>query len=559
MYEQYQFKYEQKEYINMTTTIAQKFAALGTSIINLVGTRATVNMDNLTSAGEAKIAALGGGGGVSKGSISNVLLSVNDLTTNVVTDSETGLSTVTLSGTFKGMIPNGRYADGTLKSIEATVTLTNKQVYATRTHTLYAWGADSSTRIYSDVPTLKEDSPLYTSTGENYKGDAKYVINASANTIQYTSADGSTTSTLNRYESGDLIRPNDMGDVLYVFTDANGETNTHVYTVSFSQPAGGDGDVWYDMKNNKLKKYSTSQSAWQDYSAFLIAEIQVDYQGVPAIHVEEPLQILDAGVVIDKIEEAQVPTGTVIAYMGTDVPKGFLLMDGRTLSRNTYAKLFSVIGETQGAGDGSTTFQIADMTDGRYLMGSTVAGSSVVCWESPAIYSNGTMGGSTFAVQHNTSMYQQYDVYYAFDHDSSSQAIAYHNTITVSEPDIWTVYNPTPVNITSIFFKLRALDNLAAGVNSGFIQYSNGDGNWYNVYSFSNWGMDAVAGRTSTMHFPNNIFARFWRIYLTSVTGNGRTYVGFCEITLYGLINNHQVQLDELWVSKNQNNYMIKY
>ena len=72
-----------------------------------------------------------------------------------------------------------------------------------------------------------------------------------------------------------------------------------------------------------------------------------------------------------------LPVGSVIAYMGTDVPTGYLLMDGRTLSRTTYAALFAVIGTTQGAGDGSTTFGIADMTDGRYLMGSTVAGGSV--------------------------------------------------------------------------------------------------------------------------------------------------------------------------------------
>ena len=70
------------------------------------------------------------------------------------------------------------------------------------------------------------------------------------------------------------------------------------------------------------------------------------------------------------------PVGTVIAYMGTDEPEGFLLMDGRELSRTTYAALFAVIGTSQGAGNGSTTFNIADMTDGRYLMGSTVAGSS---------------------------------------------------------------------------------------------------------------------------------------------------------------------------------------
>lgn len=72
-----------------------------------------------------------------------------------------------------------------------------------------------------------------------------------------------------------------------------------------------------------------------------------------------------------------VPVGTVIAYMGTTIPDGYLLMDGRNVSRTTYSALFNVVGTSMGAGDGSTTFTIADMTDGRYLMGSTVAGSRV--------------------------------------------------------------------------------------------------------------------------------------------------------------------------------------
>lgn len=42
---------------------------------------------------------------------------------------------------------------------------------------------------------------------------------------------------------------------------------------------------------------------------------------------------------------------------------GWLLMDGRNnLNRTTYAGLFGVVGTSMGAGDGSTTFGIADMT-----------------------------------------------------------------------------------------------------------------------------------------------------------------------------------------------------
>jgi len=40
------------------------------------------------------------------------------------------------------------------------------------------------------------------------------------------------------------------------------------------------------------------------------------------------------------------------------VPDGFLSCDGSAVSRTTYAALFSAIGETYGAGDGSTTFNL---------------------------------------------------------------------------------------------------------------------------------------------------------------------------------------------------------
>lgn len=41
-------------------------------------------------------------------------------------------------------------------------------------------------------------------------------------------------------------------------------------------------------------------------------------------------------------------------------PTGWLMCSGATISRTTFAALFAVIGETYGAGDGSTTFKIPD-------------------------------------------------------------------------------------------------------------------------------------------------------------------------------------------------------
>jgi len=55
-----------------------------------------------------------------------------------------------------------------------------------------------------------------------------------------------------------------------------------------------------------------------------------------------------------------VPPGTVMAYAASTIPEGYLLCDGSSVSRNTYANLFAAIGTTYGPGDGSTTFNLPD-------------------------------------------------------------------------------------------------------------------------------------------------------------------------------------------------------
>lgn len=58
--------------------------------------------------------------------------------------------------------------------------------------------------------------------------------------------------------------------------------------------------------------------------------------------------------------QSAAPIGSVISFAGSSAPTGWMLCAGQTLSRTTYASLFSVIGESFGAGDGSTTFRLPD-------------------------------------------------------------------------------------------------------------------------------------------------------------------------------------------------------
>jgi microcystin-dependent protein len=49
-----------------------------------------------------------------------------------------------------------------------------------------------------------------------------------------------------------------------------------------------------------------------------------------------------------------VPTGSIIQFGGSSAPSGWLLCNGQSVSRITYAALFAVIGTTYGSVDGST-------------------------------------------------------------------------------------------------------------------------------------------------------------------------------------------------------------
>lgn len=76
-----------------------------------------------------------------------------------------------------------------------------------------------------------------------------------------------------------------------------------------------------------------------------------------------------------------VPISTVLPYMGSVAPPGYLKCDGAAVSRQTYAALFSVVSTTFGSGDGMTTFnvptyaQCVALTTGGHLHGGVTTGA----------------------------------------------------------------------------------------------------------------------------------------------------------------------------------------
>ena len=61
------------------------------------------------------------------------------------------------------------------------------------------------------------------------------------------------------------------------------------------------------------------------------------------------------------LKEDPTPAGTVIPYSIATAPEGYILCNGADVSRTTHARLFGIVGETYGSGDGSTTFGLPEL------------------------------------------------------------------------------------------------------------------------------------------------------------------------------------------------------
>ncbi len=67
------------------------------------------------------------------------------------------------------------------------------------------------------------------------------------------------------------------------------------------------------------------------------------------------------------------PTGLIAAYGAAIPPTGWLVCNGAAVDRIIYAALFTVLQETWGAGDGTSTFNIPDLTNRMALGAGTIA------------------------------------------------------------------------------------------------------------------------------------------------------------------------------------------
>ena len=91
------------------------------------------------------------------------------------------------------------------------------------------------------------------------------------------------------------------------------------------------------------------------------------------------------------------PVGAIIPWLGATVPSGWLMCNGQTVSRTTYANLFAVIGTNFGAGDGSTTFHTPALEE--YQIAGAASFSSAIGTGN----ASGTTGAGLFSAHSSES------------------------------------------------------------------------------------------------------------------------------------------------------------
>jgi microcystin-dependent protein len=102
---------------------------------------------------------------------------------------------------------------------------------------------------------------------------------------------------------------------------------------------------------------STTGVAWVVYDVSYgpkVGDLVYIFQQGPVAHV---------GGKLGGTQPTPPPVGVIHPYAGATAPTGWLVCNGAPVSRTTYPELFAVCGTTFGSGDGSTTFNIPNLTD----------------------------------------------------------------------------------------------------------------------------------------------------------------------------------------------------
>jgi microcystin-dependent protein len=123
------------------------------------------------------------------------------------------------------------------------------------------------------------------------------------------------------------------------------ETATFISDLTTSNPGHSDGLSQADSHLRLIK--ATLKNTFPNFTSAALASTQAQIDAV-----------VNAA---PAVTAYLVPPGAMVDFGGTTAPTGWLACDGAAISRTTFSNLFTALGTTWGAGDGSTTFNVPNL------------------------------------------------------------------------------------------------------------------------------------------------------------------------------------------------------
>ena len=138
--------------------------------------------------------------------------------------------------------------------------------------------------------------------------------------------------------------------------DPNVASTQVIVTTHVNAPSIGRGGIYWHITTSFFERlHGTSNRA----------QIAVQYNGGSRVYSRACFQNVWSE--WERLDN-QAPAGSVLYFAGANPPEGYIKANGAVLNRTTYAKLYAAIGNSAGAGDGSTTFAVPDLR-GEFIRG----------------------------------------------------------------------------------------------------------------------------------------------------------------------------------------------